>query len=463
MSTDTHDHAPSANGQMDVPPIDVTPVRKAAILAAGGGLIVFAALCAIHVIMAPAEHKDDAARDIILTYLVGFVFWASLPFGSTALLQIGYLTTASWGVVLRRLLQANMRTLPVLAVLFLPIAASLFVADGKYAPFWWADKEWEQVPDHKKDEADYKRLSAQFKAAGFEESLADAAAGKNLRPEAVEEARHKIHDYLNPGFFTLRAVVYFIVFAVFIYFVTTWGNRFEETDDPKAWSALRTISGPGVIVWALLMTWAATDWVMSVEPTWASSMFPVVFGMNQWMTVFAFSIFVFYSLNMKHAGVMAIVKDKFRIDMGTLTFGFTMVWAYATFCQYMLIWAGDLPEEIAYYRKRGDHGWELLAYFLMAFHWLIPFVVMTFREVKTNPRAMRFMCGLLLAVGAADVVWWLVPSVPHEHGGYHVPMAFAAVVMVGGLWGLAFASQLAKRPILPVNSEGRFLASWGHH
>lgn len=460
MTTEIHDHA---HAPMDVPPIDVGPVRKAALLAAGGGLVAFVALCIAHIMGASEHNRDEAAKDVILTYLVGFIFWASLPFGSAALLMLGYLASASWAVVLRRVFQASTRTMPVLALLILPIVASLFIADGKYAPFWWADKDWETVPAAKRDEVDFKKVSAQFKAAGFEDSLAEAAAAKGLRPEAVEEARHKIHDYLNPGFFTVRAVIYVVVLFTFVLIVNKWGLRFEESDDPKAWAGLRSISGPGVICWALLMTFAATDWAMSLEPTWASSMFPVVFGMNQFMTVFAFSIFVFYSLNLHHAGVMGIVKDKFRIDMGTLTFGFTMVWAYATFCQYMLVWAGNLPEEISYYRKRGDHGWEYLAYFLMAFHWLIPFVVMTFREIKTNPRAMRVMCGVLLAVGVADVTWWIVPSIPHPDGGFHVPMALAAVVMVGGLWGLAFAQQLGKRPILPTNSEGRFLATWGHH
>jgi hypothetical protein len=99
----------------------------------------------------------------------------------------------------------------------------------------------------------------------------------------------------------------------------------------------------------------------------------------------------------------------------------------------------------------------------MAFHWLIPFVVLLFREVKTDPTKMRIMCGTLIAVCAADIVWWTVPSVPREHGFLHVPMAFAAIIGISGLWGLAFARELAKRPILPQNSETTFLAAWGHH
>jgi hypothetical protein len=133
----------------------------------------------------------------------------------------------------------------------------------------------------------------------------------------------------------------------------------------------------------------------------------------------------------------------------------------------MLIWAGNLPEEIAYYLKRGageeHNSWVYLTYILIAFHWLLPFITLLFREVKLNPKSMQKMAVLLLTVCAADVVFWIVPSVPHEKGMLHVPMAFAAILGVGGLWGLAFVRELAKKPILAQNSEVKFLAEWGHH
>jgi len=177
----------------------------------------------------------------------------------------------------------------------------------------------------------------------------------------------------------------------------------------------------------------------------------------------ALSVLVFYALTEGQAVALSVVKDKFRIDTGTMLFGFTMLWAYASFCQYMLVWAGDLPEEIMYYLRRGRGGWEYMAYVLMAFHWLLPFVVFLFREVKTSPPAMRAMAVLLLTLCATDVVWWIIPSIPHPEGGLHVPMAFAAILGVGGLWGLEYARQLGKRPILPANRETAFMAAWGHH
>ena len=177
----------------------------------------------------------------------------------------------------------------------------------------------------------------------------------------------------------------------------------------------------------------------------------------------------------------AIIKDKFRIDIGSLTLGFCMVWAYGSFCQFMLVWAGNLPEEIPYYLKRGAgnedsfatgigggltgsaSGWIYLSYILIAFHWLIPFIILLFREVKTSPRGMKIMAVLFMTVCACDVCWWIMPSVPHPNTWMHLPMAFAAILAIGGLWGIFFTRELTKRSILVANSEGKFLANWGHH
>ena len=307
-------------------------------------------------------------QTFFLAYLVGWLTVLFLPFGAMALLMIGYLTTASWQLVLRRSFQAATRTLPVVALLGLPIVVSLFLpgggsegdAVGTASPFWWADRSWQ----------------------GDVHAVAQA---KGLPELAVEEAQHKIHDYLNPTFFTVRFVLYFLLWGALIFFLNKWGRRSEESDDPNARYNLKALSGPGVIAWALSGTFAITDWVMSVEPTWASSMFPVVFGMNSFICTMSVGVLTFYALNAGKPDVLAIVKDKFRIDIGTLLFGFTMVWAYASFCQYMLIWAGNLPEEITYYRKRGDHGWEVLAYVLMGFHWFLPFIVLPVPRGEDQP------------------------------------------------------------------------------
>lgn len=425
----------------ELPPVDPAFVRKAAVLMLLVGGIGFAVSGLIN--QGSVADAGDATRDFFMAYLCGFIYWTSLPFGALGLMMIGYLTQASWGVVLRRLFQAATRTIPVLAVLFVPVAVGLFV-DARHSPYWWTNPDW-HIDHHDKA------------------AVAKTAARLGMPPAAVAENAHKVHDYLNEWFFIARAAVYFLIGGLLANRLNAWGQRFEDTGDEAAYGKLRTVAGPGVIGWVLAMTFAATDWAMSVEPTWASSMFPVVYGMNMFVITWAVCISLFYTLNADKPGVMAVLKEKFRIDMASLMLAMTLVWAYATFCQYMLIWAGNLPEEVTYFRKRGDHGWQYLAYFLMAFHWVVPFFCITIREFKTNPQSIRVICLILLVACAADVVWWIVPAVPRPNGGLHVLMALFAIVGVGGVWGLAFARELAKRPILPANREGQFLATWGQH
>lgn len=405
------------------------PLKRAAALAAVLGTVAFLVLAAVNVSM----HGDAGIKDLFLTYQTGFVFWLLIGVGSMSLSLIGYLTHASWALVLRRPFQAGMKVWPLMAVLFVPVAVSVFM--GHNSSFWWAVSATEFARDHADND-----------------------------PVVVHEVAKRQGLYLNPMFFLLRAVVIFVVFGLIIRAMKRWAPAAEDDGNEANKAKLRGLAGPGILLWALLFTVAATDWVMSVETSWASSMFPVVFAMDSFMATMAFMAFVLYFLTGENPMVLSIIKDKFRIDLGSLTFGFTMVWAYASFGQFMLIWAGNLPEEIVYYRKRINGGWEFAAYALMAFHWLLPFVVFLFREVKTNPKSMQVMALILLAVCALDVIWWIVPCVPHaaDTQFFHLPMAVAAILMVGGIWGLAFLGQLRKANLLP-KKDTAFLANWGHH
>lgn len=446
MADATHHTGDHGHGH-ETPPFPTTPpdlggIRKLCLGAAVAGFAVFGGLGAVNL------GSDDVhgLRTLSTAYLCGFVFWCSLPFGALLLSMIGFQMIASWGVVFRRIFQASLRTMPLLFVLGLPVIASLFVNGGHDAPYWWADHRWEGEPAT---------------------VALDMLGADNLGTrEAVKENQHKIHDYLNPKFFTLQYVLVFAVLGLLAYRVHSHARKGEDGDDAKATADARGLSGPGIVVTVLTLTFFCTQWVMSVEPTWASSMFPVVFGMNMFLTTFAFCTLIFYTLAQK-GDTLAIVKDKFKIDIGTLTLGFCMVWAYASFCQYMLVWSGNLPEELTYYRKRGGgeediSDWLYMSYFLMAFHWLIPFIVLLMREVKTSPTGMRVMAVLFLTVCACDVCWWILPNVPYKTV-YHLPMAFGAILGVGGVWGLYFCGQLAKRPLIPSNHEARFLQTWGHH
>jgi hypothetical protein len=430
---DTHagDHAAPA---IPTDPVNAGGVQTVALVCAAVGLTAFGVLTFLNM-GAPYSH---GVRDILFAYLVGFVLWSMIPLGSLFMMLIGIVTSASWGVVLRRCFTASLRTMWTVPILALPVIVSLFVANGNESPYWWSESRW----------------------VGDVETVAKA---EHLRPEAVEEVQAKIADLLNPVRFTVVTAIGMVIIGTLTVYSLYAVRRHEQEDSQESYSRVRRLSGPGIVVWVLTMTVVVTIWVMSLEPTWASSMFPIVYGMDCFLAAFTFCTFVFYTVNANKPETMAIVKEKFRIDIGTLTLAITMVWSYATFSQYMLIWAGDLPEESVYYLKRGSHGWEYLAYLLMLVHFLFAFVALLFREVKTNTKLMRGMCVILFTVIAADVVWWVMPTLPHESGGYHVPMAVASMVGVGGVWAFFFARELGSRPALPANSEGKFLATWGEH
>ncbi len=432
--SERHNH----DSDYTAPTVDVDhgKLRRIALLAAVVGTIAFVALGLVNLTAYGAtegthEHGQEhgGIRDFFLTYQVGFIYWLSLPVGGMTLLLLSYLTSASWGLVLRRFFQAATRTWPMMAVLFMPVAASLFM--GEESSFWWAveAKDIDFVKDNQ---------------------------------VAIEEIAHKQHIYLNWPGFMVRATVVFLVFGLIMRGIRKWSPKAEDEGDEVYKNKLLMLGGPGVVAWALLFTVGITDWVMSVEPTWASTMFPVVAGLNCLLTAFAFCTFLFYTIVGKNQTVLDIVKDKFRIDIGSLTLAFTMIWSYASFCQFMLIWAGNIPEEIGYYKRRLNGGWEYMAYALMIVHWFLPFIILLFREVKTDPQRMRKLTMMLLAICAIDVIWWIVPSYPHVNGYLHVPMAIAAVVGIGGIWGLSFTKELAKSNILP-KKDTAFLANWGHH
>lgn len=407
-------------------PLDLGPPRTKALLLGIGGLIAWAALGAINL---ASYHSGEhgGVRDFFLTYQVGFVFWLSLPVGAMALLCLATLTSASWGLVFRRIFQAATRTLPFTALLFLPIAFSLTL--GQESPFWWVNKieelEWAKGND-----------------------------------AVIHEQGHRQHLYLNETRFLLTAAAVFALYWLINSCLNAWGVKSEDEDDHASWVKMRRLAGPGFILWALTFTVIITDWVMSIEPAWASTMFGVIAAMNCFLTTFTFSALVLYTLIGRNETVLSIIKNKFRIDVGSLVYGFTMIWTYATFSQYMLIWAGNMPEEIIYFKKRLEGGWEFMAYALMLIHWLLPFVILLFREVKTDPKKMKCVSVVLLCICGIDIIWWIVPAYPHTDGWAHVPMAVAAIVGVGGVWSWAFFGQLGKRNLLP-KKETEFMATWG--
>jgi hypothetical protein len=377
--------------------------------------------------------------------------------------MIHYLAKTSWGILLKRPIEAATRTLPLLAVLAIPIVAVSFM--GKASPFWWSDPY--------KAEAEVKAQAGENlgKAATALTPSEERRADQQRKADAaiLKAVQHEIHErekgtfgFLTPPVFAGCTLVYFLIWGAFIYYFDKW-SRDIATDHAKVEPSLekaKNISGPGLIVFAIVNTAAASHFVMSLEPSWASTMFPVIYTMNSFLTTFCFCVALFLTLAARPP-LRDVLRPKFQIDMGSLMLAFTLFWTYTSFSQMMLVWIGNLPEEIPFYLKRSAGGWWYVSAVLIVFHFAVPFLLLLFRDIKQHPRRLRAVAIFLMVMCAVDVVWWITPALPHEGQYLFVVMDAGAIVGLGGVWGLVFLWQLKQRAILPRNET--FWLPAGHH
>ena len=329
-------------------------------------------------------------------YLVAYLFWLGIALGCMAIVLIHYLTGGAWGLVIRRVLESGTRTLPLLALAFLPLAF------GLRELYEWA------------------------------------------RPEVVAAdalLRHK-STYLNPPFFLVRAAIYLAAWIAVAAVLRRWSP--EDAAPPRR---LRVLAGPGLAVYGLTMTFAAIDWVMSLEPHWFSTVYGMMFATGQVLAGFAFVIAV-TTLLARRAPLAGLVAPNHFTDLGNLLLAFVMLWAYLAFAQYLLIWAGNLPEEIPWYLRRQQGGWAAVAVALILFHFAVPFALLLSRAVKRH--ALLFVAAGILCMRYVDLFWLVVPDL-EPHGLSLHWMDVAAPVGLGGVWLATFGWQLDRRPLLPLH------------
>ncbi len=402
-------------------------------------------------------------------YLTGYIFWMSLPLGGMSLLMIHYLAKSSWGRLLTRPLEAATRTLPLSFVFFLPLAGA--VAMHEYSPYWWSHP----------GNAEHKDISTVMSGEPGDKREQTLEEGKRAFNNAIthqleaerKEREEGIYGFLSAPAFIGVGVVLFLIWGVLIFFLNKWSKEASDSNDPRVvdrkLQLLSNISGPGLIIFAITTTAAATHWVMSLEPGWSSTMFPVIYAVNQFLTCFAFclSLFLLWASRPPFVGHM---RPKFQLDMGTLLLAFTLVWSYTSYSQFMLVWIGNLPEEIPFFLKRSNYEhqgkpfesfWWCVSARSIALHFAIPFLLLLFRNVKLHPVRLRLVATYLVIICMVDVIWWIAPA--EQHPG-HFPswlVDIGAILGVGGLWGLYFIYQLKQRPLFPDNQA--FLLPEGHH
>lgn len=341
-------------------------------------------------------------RDVFLrSYLFADMFWTGMAVGCLGILLLHHTVGGKWGMVIRRLCEAGARTIPYMAIFFVPVLLAMPVL------YVWMRPE--------------------------------AAHNANIQSKAA---------YLNAPFFIARAIFYFAVWTLYAYLLSAWSAKQDRTGDGRLISRMRAVSAPGLIVFTFTATFAFVDWIMSLEPEWFSTMYGVMFVVGQVLEAFALVVAVVIVLS-RWEPVKEYITAQHLHDLGNMILAFTVLWAYLAFSQFLIIWAGNLPDEVPWYVKRLGQGWGVIAVGLVVFHFCVPFVLLLQREVKRRAKLLLTVCLLLLAVRILDVYWVVEPSFYGNRIQIHWT-DFAAPLGIGGLWLSLFFWQLGSRPLLPL-------------
>jgi hypothetical protein len=342
-------------------------------------------------------------RQFLQSYLMGYMLCLGVTLGCLALGMIHQLSGGAWGVVLRRPIGAASRVLPVMTVLFLPIAL------GMKSLYTWTS--------------------------------ADLVAHSEL-------LQHK-QLYLNTPFFLVRAVIYFAVWNALAYSLSAWSLEQDRNPDPRIPRRMQQLSAGGLLLYVLTITFASFDWLMSLDPSWFSTMYGVLILGGQGLSAIAFLITIVGWLSRRPPLDRIVMPSHFH-DLGNLMLAFVMLWAYFSFSQYLIIWAGNLPLEIGWYQHRLDTSWRAVGISLILFHFAVPFVLLLSRAMKREPAALVKVAAWILVVRVIDLFWLIAPEF-HPQGLTVSWLDVTLPLALGAIWLGCFFRQLRGRAILPVH------------
>lgn len=347
-----------------------------------------------------------AARDpaqFFRSYLFAYVFWISFPLGCIAITMVHHLTGGNWGFGIRRFLESSGRTLPLMALLFVPVLFGL-----SYIYKW-----------------------AQPSAVAADPML-----------------QYK-EPYLNAPFFIGRTIFYFAVWIGLAYLLSKWSLEQDRTGEVRLSRRLTKLSAPGLVIYFLTVTFASVDWVMSIEAHWFSTIYGMLFVVIEGLVGMAFVIVMFHLFSDQEPVSLAVTKKVFN-DLGNLLLVFVMLWAYLAFSQFLIIWSGNLSDEIPWYTARARGGWAVVAVILIVFHFGVPFLLLLSRAVKRKTGALATVAGGLIVLSLVDIFWLTMPGFEPTTPRVHW-MDLAAVVGIGGIWLATFLWQLKGKPLLPLH------------
>ena len=399
------------------PPVaDIATPRSRALIAGGIGLVG----CAIGFLV----DRDQFFR----SWLIAYLLFLGIALGSLALMMVQHLSGGAWGVF-RRIFEASSRTLPLLMVLFIPVLL------GMTSLYPWTHD------DH-------------------------------VQADAV--LRHKA-PYLNIPFFIARAVIYFAGWWGIAFLLNKW-SRQQDAGDVAVNTRIQRLSGAGLVFYAMAVTFAGIDWIMSLNPHWYSTLFGFLMMGGQGLAALAFTIVVSTFL-FRHEPMSRLLKPTHFHDLGKLTLAFVMLYAYFNFSQYMLTFAANLAEEIPYMTVRTRNGWQYLALFLTIFHFAVPFFLLLSRDLKRAAHRLVVVALWLIFMRFADIYMLVSPEFASTGGNLHLLegehvshlfvhwMDLAAPLAIGGLWLWMFFTQLQQRPLFAAGDPylREALQSGGSH
>jgi hypothetical protein len=337
------------------------------------------------------------------SYLFSYLLVLGLTLGSLGLLMLQHLTGGNWGIIIRRPLEAATRNIWLVMLMFVPVVLGM---NSLYRA--WLNPEL-----------------------------------RKAEPLSLFQQR-----YLTSSGFLIRAVIYFAIWYALMWIFNRWSEKQDVDHEDRALRRrFKLLAGPGIILYVVAMTFASIDWVMSLSPHWASTIYGFIIVAGQAISAMSLMIAVVVLLSGSEPFAEVLQKRHLH-DLGKLLFAFNMLWAYFDFSQLLIIWSGNQPEEISFYRTRLNGGWGAVAVIVLVFHFAVPFLLLLSEDVKRNARLISKIAVWMIFMRLVDLFWMTRP----EFTARALPTWLDIVVPVAliGLWVGFFAMNLKQRPLLPL-------------
>ena len=376
--------------------------------------------------------SHEGRNHIFRAYLSGSMLAFGLAGGGLCMLMLQYASGGKWGLLLRRPLEAMSRTLPLVAIFYIPFLIPML---GKH--LW----QWVAFPS----------IDA--------ERNAYAHGIINQEQELTAIFKYRM---LNPGALVFETILIFAVLGLIAFLLNKWSLQCDA--DPEAgtqpsyeyWRVkFENLSGPGIFIYVILLTLGAIVWIKSLDVTWYSSIWGLQFLVGQGYAVLAFGILSVILLS-RMEPMKTFLRATEQHDLGKLAFAFTMLNIYLTFAEFLIIWSGNVPDEIPWYLNRIRGGWWVVCSADWVFHWLVPFSLLLSRDLKRNKRKMIWLCCWMLFARVIDMFWIIEPNFKYAAGNltgepFSIITYFTVPIAVLGLWTAYYITQLMARPLITVN------------